>query len=210
MTVFYIIIAILVIILLLLFIPSKVRYSFEMDKNYRHQSLVFSYLFIKIPLIPRKDVNKKKKKSKKVEEEKKEKFSVQKKIDEIKGIVALLKSVKDDVFVILEYAKQHAVTVKSIDFDMEFDTEDPMRTGILTGTINGGVYNVLAILDNTVGINDWNIDIRPLFQNQELLKINFCGIVKIKNVHIIIIVSKILKLYLKIRKIKKAEEKITA
>ena len=110
----------------------------------------------------------------------------------------------------MEYAKQHAVTVKSIDLDMEFDTEDPMRTGILTGTINGGVYNVLAILDNTVGVNDWNIDIRPLFQNQEQLKINFCGIVKIKNVHIIIIVSKILKLYLKIRKIKKAEEKLTA
>ena len=59
MTVLYIIIAILAIILALLFIPSTVRYSHDMDNNYRYQRLVFGYLFIKIPLIPRKDVNKK-------------------------------------------------------------------------------------------------------------------------------------------------------
>ena len=66
----------------------------------------------------------------------------------------IYKQVKGDVLKLLAYAGKHSVTFREIDTYIEFDFENPMHTGIATGIINGIVYNLLALTDNTVKIKN--------------------------------------------------------
>ena len=195
-----IIIAIILVLAILLFVPSVLEYSFTWNENEKKTVIVFRYLFIKIVLMPK---SQKAKKSKKAEKTKEKKYY---KLDDVKNSVKkyykIIKTVKADIFKILSYAKDRLIILKKIDISLKFDFEDPMKTGIHTGTINGAVYNTLGILDNFIGIQNFKVDIVPLFENRDYFDIDISGIVKIKNVHIMVILIKLIKVYYKVKKIK--------
>ena len=198
MAVFWIILSLLLLLTVLMFIPSLLSISFVWNENERKLKVEFKYLFFKIVLTPRK---KKVKKTKEKTNDKKYTLDdVRKFYKTSKEIYSLI---KEDVFKILEYAKDHAVKISRIDLDAQFDIEDSMKTGIVTGVINGTVYNAIGVLDNLFSVDDFNVKILPLFNNTNFFDIKAYGIVNIKNVHIMVIIFKILKVFLKIKKNKK-------
>ena len=200
MTALIIVIAILLVFTILLFVPSVLEYSFKWNEDEKKTVIVFRYLFIKIVLGQKNKKEKTVKKNKKVKEKKKYKFEDVK--VSVKKYYKIAKTIKSDIFKILSYAKERLIILKKIDISLKFDFEDPMKTGIYTGTINGAVYNVLGILDNSIGIQNFKVDIVPLFENRDYFDIDISGIVKIKNVHIMVILIKLIKVYYKVKKIK--------
>lgn len=195
-----IIIAIILVLAILLFVPSVLEYSFKWNENEKKTVIVFRYLFIKIVLMPKSQKAKKSKKAEKTKEKKDYKLDDVK--NSVKKYYKIIKTVKADIFKILSYAKDRLIILKKIDISLKFDFEDPMKTGIHTGTINGAVYNILGILDNFIGIQNFKVDIVPLFENRDYFDIDISGIVKIKNVHIMVILIKLIKVYYKVKKIK--------
>ena len=196
MTALIIIFSIALLLTILLIIPSVIEYELTIDGGNVKNKLVFKYAFIKIVLSP-----KEKKKNKPSKKEKKQ-FSFSQAKETFKYIKRVYSECKHDIALILKYAGKHAVKIRQLDVNVKFDFENPMNTGIATGTINGVVYNALALIDNTVGIDKHDVQIEPLFLNTKYFNGKIYSIVKLKNVHIMIILIKLAKAYFKIRKIK--------
>jgi len=197
-----IIAVVLVVIAILLTAPSLLEFSFKWDENERKFSLKLRYLFFKKILFPSS-----KKKKTKPKKEKKQKKEIEKKkytLSDVKSYVKKLRylysEIKDDIIKLLKYAKSHAVTIKKLETDIKFDTENPMNTGILTGSSNGMIYNIYSLLDRQVGIDDMSVSIVPLFENRNYFDIRLSGIIKIRNAHIIVIIIRVIPILLKLRK----------
>lgn len=76
-----------------------------------------------------------------------------------------------------------------------------MSTGIATGTLYGTIYNVISFLNNAFGVEECDVKVNPDFEKKHIDISSKC-ILKIRNVHIIIVFFKVLKIYFKITKIK--------
>lgn len=206
MTVLIILAAILLLIFVLLLIPILLEFEFSASNGEFKQKLVFRYGFIRFTLSPSEKKAKKNGKTEKKTSEKKQ-FSYDGAMQSLKKAKYIYKQVKGDVLKLLAYAGKHSVTFREIDTNIEFDFENPMHTGIATGVINGIVYNLLALTDNTVKLKKHTEIIQPLFRNSNFYSCKIYGIVRLKNVHIMVIMIKALKLYLKIRKYNKQQVK---
>lgn len=208
MKVLIILAAILLLIFVLLLIPTLLEFEFSASNGEFNHKLVFRYGFIRFTVSPPKKKAKAKKndKSEKKISEKKQ-FSYDSAMQSLKKAKYIYKQVKDDVLKLLSYAGKHSVTFREIDTYIEFDFENPMHTGIATGIINGIVYNLLALIDNTAGLKKHTENIQPLFCNSNFYSGKIYGIVRLKNVHIMVIMIKALKLYMKIRKYNKQQVK---
>ena len=206
MTVLIVILIFFAVLTGLLLIPSELMFSFVWNECERRTELKFKYLFLKIILMPKEEKKgKKKKKEKKENDNNKEKKKytfddVKEKCTNIKDIYF---EIKDDAANILAYVGKHAVSIKNLDINVRFDFDDPMKTGIYTGIINGSVYNVIGLIDRAVSVEKMKVNIIPLFNNRNFFDISVNGIVKIKNVHIMFILIKTLKIMFKLKKIKK-------
>lgn len=196
MVAFIILLAIIIILSIILLVPSQLEYNLSFNESKKENTLILKFLFIKISLT---DKDKKTKKKQKNTSDKQKKFEVSEVWDNVQKGFKLFKKFKKSFGKILIYAKNHAVTFKQITLELTFDREDPMTAGIMTGAVNAGVYNLLALLDNTVGVEKHKINITPKFKNTDYFDIRFNCIVKLKNVHIIVILFKILCLLLKIK-----------
>lgn len=195
MTVLIVIAVIIMVLILLLFIPSELLCTFIWNEYERKTEIKFKYLFFKKVFFPIK--SKKKSKENKYNKKKYTFNDVKTKYFEFKSYY---KEIKDDVIGILNYARKHAVTIKETDVFVKFDCDDPMNTGINVGIINGVVYNILGFIDRTVSINKMKVNIIPLFENRNYFDISVNGIVKIKNVHIMYMLIRAIKIAFKIKK----------
>ena len=188
-----IILVMLAILLVLFFVPISVEYALSYDGNIK-SSFVLRFLFYKKQLTD-------KSKNKKTKEKKpKEKKSISQIIEDVKYYKRLFKYFKKDISLILKYAKEKTVKFKKVSFDVGFAGKDAMQTGIYTGIVNGGVYNMLALLDNTVGVEDWSVNVTPDFYSDAFINAKIHCILNTKLAHIIVILIKILGIYLKYRK----------
>lgn len=206
MTVLIVILIVLAVLTGLLLIPSELMFSFVWNEYERKTELKFKYLFLKIILIPKEEKRDKKKKKEKKENnnnKEKKKYTFDDVKEKCKNIKDIYFEIKDDAANILAYAGKHAVSVKNIDINVRFDFDDPMKTGIYTGVINGSVYNVIGLIDRAVSVEKMRVNIIPLFNNGNFFDISVNGIVKIKNVHIMFILIKTLKIMFKLKKLKK-------
>lgn len=206
MKVLIIIAIIILLILSLLLIPSLLVFELSaINGEFKHK-LVFRYGFLKFTLSP-SDKGKKEKNTDTNEKNfsDKKQFSYDSAKQSLKKAKYIYSQVKNDILKLLSYAGKHSVTFREINTDIEFDFENPMHTGIATGVINGIVYNLLALIDNTVKLGKHAETIQPLFRNSNYYSINICGIVRLKNVHIMVIIIKSLKLHLKIKKYNKQQ-----
>lgn len=106
---------------------------------------------------------------------------------------------KDDIADILRFCTQKMIRVKNIEFDFTFGLEDPMYTGMANGLIYGAVYNILGVIHNNTRLESCRADITPDF-DRVCHNISFHCILHLKNVHIIVMIVKAVKMYSKFRK----------
>ena len=199
MNVVLIILVVLAIIAVLLFVPITLEYTFSYDGNMK-SSFLLRFLFFKNELYEkRKQEPQEKEKEKKPKEKKK----ISQIIEEVKYYKRLFTYFKKDLSYILRYAKDNMVKIKSMNFDISFAGKDPMQTGIYTGIVNGAVYNGLSVIDNFVGVEKWSVNVTPDFNSSAFVDAKFHCILNTKLVHIIVILIKFLKIYLKYRAKKK-------
>lgn len=189
--------SIITLIFVLLLIPVRLLIDYKKDETTNETSLVLRYMFWNFKLFG--DKNKEKPKSKETPKEEKQPLSFKEKRDKVSNYIKIFEDIKDEVGEILDYAAERAVVFEKIYTDIEFGFEDAMHTGIFTGVLNGFVYGVLGFVHQHSRLLDMRVNIQPIFE-KPCFKIKAGCILRLKNVHIIIVAINILKILRKIRK----------
>lgn len=198
MKIFLIIILVIAVLLsLFFFLPTNFIFEFSKDKRGKNFEVTVRHLFIKIKLKPPK-----KKGTPKNPNPQNKGLTRKEKIE--KGFT-IFKLVEDDIVDVLCFASEKALKIKEFDFLLNFGTGDAMQTGIITGGAYGVIYNILALFNNYLMVKKCDIKINPDFENRYLSLGAKC-ILEVRNVHIIIMIFKVLKMYLKINKITRKED----
>ncbi|MBR5808740.1 MAG: DUF2953 domain-containing protein [Clostridia bacterium] len=192
-----ILISFIALIFVLLLLPVRLLVDYKKDDVTNETSFVIRYLFWNFKLFKNKNKEKKKPKEKPKEEKKPVSFS--EKRDKVSKYIKIFEDIKDEIGQILDYAAQKAVVFEKIYTDIEFGFEDAMHTGIFTGVLNGFVYGVLGFIHQHSRLLDMRVNIQPVFDNPSF-KVQAGCILRLKNVHIIIVAINILKILRKIRK----------
>lgn len=187
----------LLIIAGILLFPVRLLINYKKDEVENVTTLDIRYMFFTIRAYPSKKPEKKKRG--KVNKNK-EPLSFEKKKTEIEKYIRIFDAIKSDVIKLMDYATSKAMVIEKIGINIEFGFEDAMHTGIFTGIINGFVYNILGIIHHRCVLDDMDVNIQPVFGNK-CYKIQSRCIIKIKNVHIIIVAINVLKLMRKLKKI---------
>jgi len=191
-----ILLAVLVLVLVLLLMPVRIFLDYKKDETTNETSMVIKYMFFKFKVLG----DKKKKKPKKEKEPKEKKStSFEEKRETVSKYIKIFEETKDDAAEILDYAASRAVVFERIYTNIEFGFDDAMHTGIFTGVLNGFVYGVLGFIHQHSTLSDMRVNIQPVFDNPRF-KVEAGCIVRLKNVHIIIVAINILKILRKIRK----------
>lgn len=180
---------ILLFIGILLFLPLRLILTFHKKSEGADFKVILKVGFYKTILYPSE------KKPKEKKPEKPEKPSVPERIN---SGVELYKLIWDDAKEILLYTAKNALKFEDLTFHIDYGTGDAASTGILYGVISGIVYGIWGVIANNTILKSYDIDIRPDYYNA-LLSLDGKCIVKLRNVHIIIIAIKVIKL---IRKMK--------
>ena len=187
-------------ILILLFVPIRLDINYIKDEMPNEVTVSVRYMWLKLQLYPKK---KWKKSAVQEDNSKAEKLNKKLYFDEhknrIDGYMRVFREIKADTVKILRYLAEHAMVFELIDVNIDFGFENAMHTGIFTGVLNGFVYSVLSVIHNCSRLKKMEIMIQP-----EFYKVCFTSklrcILRLKNVHIIIIVFNVLKILKKIRK----------
>ncbi len=192
------IIIILILIGIFLLIPISLSVSYEDKVN-----MVFRIGFIKKTLIPTKQKKavEDKADTPKGDKPKKEKPPAPKlKLD---TYIALYKALKADVFRVLGFLKDHAVTVSNLKIYITFGWDDRAAVGMAYGIISAVFYTLLGTMINELRITSWEADICPEFDT-EVFGIKAQATAKIRIWHIFVIGIYALKMFIKLKKIIKA------
>lgn len=198
MKVFLIILAlILLLIAALLLIPVRVVIKFSKLPEETSYSAYVKVWFFKVFSLP----SEKKRKKPKKEKPPKEKKSVK---DSINGGLELYKLIAEDVKIILSYTSKHALKVEKLHFILNYGTGDAASTGVLYGPISGIVYGALGLLAHNHKTKDSILSVTPEFNNAVFKAQGEC-ILKLQNVHIIVIATKLVKLIIKMKKRKERD-----
>lgn len=184
---------ILVLILVLLALPIRIFLDYKKDENLNETSFILGYGPLKFKLF-----GDKKKEDKPQNDEEKEPSSFEEKRNKVSEYIKIFEETKDDAAKILDYAASRAVVIERIKTDIEFGFPDAMYTGIFTGVLNGFVYGVLGFIHHHSNLRDMKVNIQPNFE-LPCFKIDAGCIVRLKNVHIIIVAIKLLKILKKIK-----------
>lgn len=83
-----------------------------------------------------------------------------------------------------ELTKLH-LKISDLNLDMNIGTKSPLVTSFLVVTISNAISLLLPHLVNNLKDNRYFYNIKPLYYNKELYKINLDCIIEIKMVHII-------------------------
>lgn len=188
---------IIALIFVLLLLPIRLLVDYKKDEVTSEKSFVIRYLFWNFKLFG--DKNKEKKKPQEKPKEEKKPISFNEKRDKVSKYIKIFEDTKDEIGQILDYASEKALVFEKIYTDIEFGFEDAMHTGIFTGVLNGFVYGVLGFVHQHSKLMDMRVNIQPVFDNP-CFKVQAGCILRLKNVHIIIVAINILKILRKIRK----------
>lgn len=189
--------SLIALIFVLLMLPIRLLVDYKKDEVTNETSLVIRYLFWNFKLFG--DKKKEEPKEKEKPKEEKKPLSFEEKRDKVSKYIKIFEDTKDEIAQILDYASKKAIVFEKIYTDIEFGFEDAMHTGIFTGVLNGFVYGVLGFIHQHSHLLDMRVNIQPVFENP-CFKIKAGCILRLKNVHIIIVAINILKILRKIRK----------
>lgn len=193
--VFIILCIVLLLLISVLFCSVKLYFSFTRYEGENATKIKVKYLLFNkaIPI----------EKQKKEQTEDKTKDEPAKK--GIKYYLDLYKDIKDDVFGILDYVTKKAGVFENINIKLNFGFSNPAHTGVMTGALNGVIYNIMAYFHNNFTVKNWDVCVNPDFENEKFDVVFDC-IVKLKTVHIINILFNGLKIFKKMRKNKKGKK----
>lgn len=198
MKIFLIICAVLALtVAAVLLIPVRVVIKFSKLPEETSYNAYVKVWFFKIIDLPSE---KKRKKSKK-EKTAKPKKSVK---DSINGGLEIYRLIAEDVKIILSYTTRHALKVEKLHFILNYGTGDAASTGVLYGAISGVVYGLLGLLAHSHKTKDSLLSVTPEFNNATFQAKGEC-ILKLQNVHIIVIATKLIKLIIKMKKRKESD-----
>ena len=171
MKTFFLILAIVIFVFIILLLFSKITLSFNAEKS-KGQKLKTYY---KIKFFG--GLFSIKKSVKPHEKKPKEKVKEQTKEDD----VGFLKRIKDNykTFCAFKYAYKNnslklkkSIYAKKINLHIDFGFGDAMTTGILTGALWTGIYNVISFIASVITIAEPNINIVPNYnQNKYSVKL---------------------------------------
>lgn len=200
MTALYIILAVVAVIMLLLLIPADCILEFSYNNKENNGSIIIKYAFLKFRIFP----NDKVEKEVETEEETTEKEEEEKEKSDTLGIITLIKEVykqlKKDILNLLDYIICHAIKIKELNISSKFGTGNPMYTGIATGTVNAGVYNIVGWIDRRMKLEKWNVSLDADFNNACLDMGVYCKL-RTSCLYVLTIGLKTVKVVLKIQKI---------
>lgn len=120
----------------------------------------------------------------------------------IKDMLKIFDGLKDDAAKLLDYCTNKLIVFKRLDLSIEFGLDDPMETGILNGLLYGAVFEILGFVHNHSNIRASDVNISPNFDN-ECFKASFDCILRLKSVHITFMLVKLVKMYIKLKKLTK-------
>lgn len=176
---YFLIFLLLIIVLITAFLLLKLKVSISYDKKLK---VVVNIGFLKKEI---KKIEKKTKSENNYNEIKKSISDITDNINASKYIISkALKFSKGKIY------------VSKLDLKLVIGTSDAAQTAILTGSLWGLIYNLIAFFGTYLIISIPNIEITPQF-NEEKLEINFEGIFETRIVHIIIVGFAIYMAYLK-------------
>lgn len=196
MTVLWIILIIAAVIAAaVLFAWVTFEINFEKNELNKNAEVFVRYLFIRKRIYPRPV-------KKKIKEKPEKSQSGEKDINYIEYIKKAAENfelLKADFTELMEFCAVKMIKVKELEFEYLFGLEDPMYTGMANGLIYGVVYNILGIVHNNMRIERCRINIVPDF-DKECHNIRFHCILHLKNVHIIVMIIKVVKMYSRLKK----------
>lgn len=191
-----------VVCLLAIFAFTSVTVEIKASKNSPDKlSVKVRYLFFVTNL------TEKKKKSGKRDEEKKSKAprSLAEYRQSVKKTLKIFNAVKGELADTLRYFADKAVKFESLDISVKFGLDDPMETGIANGLLYGAVYEILGFVHKYSNIAECGVNIEPDFDEAHF-SADFDCILKLKNVHITVVLVRMIRLYDKIKKMTKERE----
>lgn len=190
----FLIIFLLIISIFLLF-PVRLYINYTKDGKSSISTADIKYMFFKFRIYPSGKPKKEKEKTEKAP------VSFEERKTALGKYIEIFEAIKQDAIKILDYATSKALVIEKIGVNVEFGFEDAMNTGIFTGLINGFVYNILGIIHHRARLEEMNVNIQPVFGNP-CYKTQIECILRLKNVHIIIVAVNVLKLLRVMKKIK--------
>jgi len=182
----------LIIIAGILLFPIRLCIAYNKDETKGTATMNVRYMFFNIRVYPSKKPKK--------QDKPKEPFSYEKKKTEIEKYIRIFDAIKADIIKIIDYATSKAMIVEKIGINIDFGFDDAMHTGIFTGIINGFVYNILGVIHHLSVLEEMDVNIQPVF-GKKCYKIQSQCIIRIKNVHIIVVAINVLKLMRKMKKV---------
>ena len=206
---YYWLLAIVALIVILLHIPIPFELEYQYggnaadDANADVKKLKFKIAHITVVSGKKKNKPKKEselKKSKKSENDdsgKKKGFKAF--MDAISGVKNIIKELKPDISRMLGYLKKK-IDCRLLRIHLEAGFDDAAKTGIAAGAAYGTVYGAAAMIYNTVGVKDMDIQVRPNFM-QSGVRLYIKSIFTISLAHIIRAVFMLLKMYRKVKRL---------
>ena len=107
---------------------------------------------------------------------------------------------KKDILNLLDYIICHAIKIKELNVSSKFGTGNPMYTGIATGAVNAGVYNIVGWIDRRMKLEKWDVSLDADFNNACLDMDIYCKL-RTNCLYVLTIGFKTVKVVLKIQKI---------
>lgn len=195
-----ILVCVLILICIWLFSSVYLEISYKKNEICANGEVWIKYLFLKKKIMPAKTKDKKEKEQK----QKSESFETYRK--KTADILHIFSMIKKDILDILRYCTKHMIVIKNLTFDFEYGLQDPMYTGILNGIFYGAAYNILSLVYHNANVEKFDINIKPNF-DKVCHRLDTNCILRLKNVHITIIMVKTVKLYFKLKRKMKKERK---
>lgn len=198
MKMFFLILAIVIPVIIIFLLFSKITLSFNAEKS-KGQKLktyfkiqFFGGLF-SIKKSVKKDVKKLQKKTSDIIKE-----------DDISFFEKVKKAYK--TFCAFKYAYKNnssklkkAVYAKKINLHIDFGFGDAMTTGILTGVLWTGIYNVISFIASIITIAEPNINVTPNY-NQDKCSVRLECIITSRLVNLISVAASVGISYLKFKR----------
>lgn len=170
MEAFWIAVIILAFVALLFYIHIRIRLCFSLGGD--DNSITVSYLFLKFKIRPREAEKEAKTLAEDEADDNKKSMPDSKKL--LRLIKAAYKDIKDGISSLLGYIIKHAITIYELNISAEYGFENPMHTGIVTGTANAVVYNIIGMLERNMKLKSSSVSLTPDFENQKLKAGVYC------------------------------------